>query len=165
MSLFTWLRYLGEKKHDLAKATDLTLPEFRLIRIPDDFLRAVCIEVRSPAGGYHLDHKCLESRIHIESSHTDLGDFLRVQRLIASITGAEPGEHSFNPETICNELKARSLTHSSIADLAAQYDQAFGGSSITAVYYCCIPRSVYENSGIPKGKLALIEPVTSASRQ
>mgnify|MGYP001560874691 FL=1 len=154
-------------------ATDLTPEELRASKLPNDSLNMILVKFESSSGKkYSAHHHCkpIDSRPYISlmctEDYVDIEDFENIEVKIAEIVkGVLWGrcEIGFPPTQIKRTIrtiypKEIVLTQARIADFVDQYKISFDNVIIGWASFKDLPKSLYENSGLPPEKLRITIP-------
>ncbi len=145
--------------YDTLNARDLTIDELRASKLPDAFLISIWVDFNSQAGKryqtVHVRHP--KPYILLSGLDKDENDFRYVEGIVSSETSGIPRGQIKNRETdICSYIDlSEDPTQIKVVDFAEKYSKNFKNVKVSSAYFSNVPRSNYENSGLPLEKLSL----------
>jgi len=138
---------------------DLTPEELRASSLPDGSIVSIQVEFTSEAGkSYNATHVRKHPQrpyILLCGLNKDRTDFEYVKGIVAEKANGIPDRAiTDRSDDICGEIKLRyDPTQAIVADLVEKYREHFGDVKIPVAYFEGVPKSAYENSGLPSEKL------------
>lgn len=150
-----------EEPHGWVEAKDLTPEELRASLLADVHIVSIWVRFTSEAGKHYkalhiYDGKptSIPQLIFLIQEEKDKPDFQDVQEIVANETGGLPKYISDRGTDICAMIELEHKpTQSRVADYVERIYIKHFTDVTTEAYFRNVPKSAYENSGLPLEKL------------
>jgi len=147
------------KETEFQSAENLTVEELKESKIPDKYVTSVWSSFKSKKdrnyNAVHVFQHVDGPYILLCQTEKDKKDFPDVENIVERETRGSPKYHMTDrTNDICDVINLnRRITQAIVADFVKRYQLHFEGVAIPVAHFKNVPKSIFENSGLPSEKL------------